>query len=83
MSSSGVLPISEASRGLTTYRVLVPPAEVVFIKGVLEASEGVASVFADAGGDLTIGAPPERASELRAILRDLEHEIGARVVEPE
>lgn len=79
MTSSGVLPISEASRGLVTFRVLVAPSEVVFFKSIIEASDGVASIFAVSGGDLTVGAPPERAGELRAILSDLEAEMGARV----
>lgn len=83
MTLPGVLQISEASRGLVTFRVLVKPSEVVFIKSIIEASDGVASIFAESGGDLTVGAPPERALELRSILRDLAAETGARVVEPE
>jgi len=83
MTLPGVLPISEASRGLVTFRVLVPASEVVFLKSIIEASDGVASIFAEKGGDLTVGAPPGREAELREILRDLESEIGARVVEPD
>ncbi len=83
MTSPGVLPISEASRGLVTFRVLVQPSEVVFIKSIIEASDGVASIFAESGGDLTVGAPPDRVGELRSILRDLAVETSARIVEPE
>jgi hypothetical protein len=83
MTSPGALSISEASRGLVTYRVLVQPSEVVFIKSIIEASDGVASIFAESGGDLTIGAPPDRAAELHAILCDLERETTARLVVPE
>ena len=82
MTSPGVLPISEASRGLVTFRVLIAPSEVVFFKSVIEASDGVASIFAVSGGDLTVGAPPDRGDELRSLLRDLEEDMGARVVPP-
>jgi hypothetical protein len=74
--------IDEASRGLVVFRVLVHPRDVVFLKGVLEASDGVASVFATSGGDLSVAAPPERVAELRRILDDLAIDIGARVEGP-
>jgi hypothetical protein len=63
--------------GLVTRRVRVPAREVVFVKGVIEASEGVAAVFADHGGDLTIATFPTQQNELDTILRDLAAETGA------
>lgn len=83
-TSSGVAPldVADASRGLVAFRVLVHPRDVVFLKGILEASDGVAAVFAVSGGDLTVAAPAERVAELRRILDDLVVDIGARVVEP-
>lgn len=94
-SAAGVLPadpqaprrkaplsIEDASRGLVVFRVLVHPREVVFLKSILEASDGVASIFATSGGDLSIAAPAERVGELRRILDDLAIEIGARVAGP-
>jgi hypothetical protein len=54
----------------------VPPADVVFVKGVVEASDGLAGVFAERGGDLLLAAPPGREGELLELLADLEAELG-------
>jgi hypothetical protein len=63
--------------GLLTRKVRVPAREVVFVKGVIEASEGVGVVFADQGGDLTVATLPGQQDELDKILRDLAAETGA------
>jgi hypothetical protein len=76
------LSVVEASEGLVSFRVLVEARDVVFLKGVLEASDGVACVFAESGGDLTVAAPAGRVVELLEILNDLAADIGARVIEP-
>jgi Domain of unknown function (DUF4911) len=62
---------------LVVRRVRVSPREVVFLKGVIEASEGVAAVFAESGGDLVIATPPGQEDELDRILQDLKLETGA------
>ena len=64
-------------RDLVVRRVRVSPREVVFLKGVIEASEGVAAVFAESGGDLTIATMPSQKDELDRILQDLQAETGA------
>ena len=53
--------------------------DVVFVKGVIEASEGLAVLFAERGGELTIAAPVERGEELDELLRDLTLEVGGRL----
>jgi hypothetical protein len=63
--------------GLVTRRMRVAAREVVFVKGVIEASEGVGVVFADHGGDLTVATLPSQKDELDRILQDLETETGA------
>jgi hypothetical protein len=65
--------------GLIFRRVRVRAREVVFVKGVIEASEGLAVVFADSGGDLTIATSASQEQELDEIVRDLEQEAGALV----
>jgi hypothetical protein len=55
--------------------------EVVFFKGVVEASEGLAAVYAERGGDLQVAAPAERAQELDAMLDVLCAELGAMRVD--
>lgn len=57
--------------GMVVRRIVVRARDVVFFKGVVEASEGLAAVFAEQGGDLFVAAPEERIAELDALLDDL------------
>lgn len=74
--SNEFLPIDRACRGLSAHKLEVPPREVVFVKSIIEASEGVASIFAESGGSLTIATPREREAALRELLDDLTGETG-------
>jgi hypothetical protein len=56
--------------------VVVRAKDVVFIKAVLEAHEGLAQVFAEGGGDLTIAAPAGREAELDELLDALVAEVA-------
>jgi hypothetical protein len=58
-------------------RVVVRARDVVFFKGVVESSEGLAAVFAEGGGDLQVAAPAGRDAELDALLADLCAELAA------
>jgi hypothetical protein len=62
---------------MVVRRVLMSARDVVFFKGVVEASEGLAAVYAEGGGDLQVAAPAERAQELDAMLDGLCAELGA------
>lgn len=73
------LSIAIASEGLVSRSVRVAASDVVFVKGLVEASEGLAAVFAERGGELTLSAPAERLEELDALLADLTRDVGARV----
>lgn len=68
--------------GMIVRRVLLPAREVVFFKGVVEASEGLAAVFAERGGDLTVAAPEGREAELDALVDALCAELGGMRVAP-
>jgi hypothetical protein len=70
------LSIEHASEGMVIHRVVVQARDVVFVKGVLEASDGVAAVFAESGGELAIVAPESRDLELIEILADLIADLG-------
>jgi hypothetical protein len=61
---------------MVVRQVVLPAREVVFFKGVIEASEGLASVFAERGGDLSVAAPVDRTGELDALLDVLCRELG-------
>ena len=67
-------------------RARVRPDDVVFVKGVLEASEGLGAVFAEPrsarmesssrdGGSILIAGPRSRVEELRQMIRDLKEEL--------
>jgi hypothetical protein len=75
----GPLGVRQASTGLVARGVSVRAADVVFVKSLVEDSEGLAGIFAERGGELVLAAPASRAADLDALLRDLEHEIGARI----
>jgi hypothetical protein len=63
--------------GMVVRRLVMRARDVVFFKGLVEASEGLAAVFAESGGDLTVAAPRERERELDALLDDVVDELGA------
>jgi hypothetical protein len=71
--------IDRATSGLVVGRLRVAPEHVVFVKGVVEASEGLAALFAERGGDLSIAAPSDRAAELRELLLDLAADLRGSV----
>jgi hypothetical protein len=71
---------------LVVVRARVRPSDVVYIKGVLEASEGLGAVFAEPrsasaksssrdGGTIVIAGPRSRLEELRETIRDLSDEL--------
>lgn len=61
---------------LVARRVRIAPTDVVYLKGIIEASEGLAVVFAESGGELVIATMPEQIEALDELLRDLQDEIG-------
>jgi hypothetical protein len=73
------LPIERMRAGMIARELTVSPPDVVFVKGLIEASEGIGALFAESGGDLTIVAPESRWAEMTELLADLEIEIGARL----
>ena len=64
---------------LISRKVLVRDKDVVFVKGIFEASEGLGALFSERGGELIISAPLSRQRELDELLTDLEHELQAEV----
>lgn len=61
--------------GLVVRRLRVKNEDVVFVKGIFEASEGLCAMYAERGGDLTVLAPASRSAELDVVLRDLAREL--------
>ena len=68
---------------MITRRLIVRAKDVVFVKGVIEAHDGLAHVFAESGGDLTNAAAAGRDAELDELVRDLAEELGGIVGQDE
>ena len=66
--------------GMVTRRIVIRSADVVFLKGIVEALDGVAQVFAEKGGDLTLASPADREAELDELVADFCRELGAVLV---
>lgn len=62
---------------MVVRKVLIEAKDVALLKGIVEAHEGLAQVFAERGGELTIAAPADREAELEALVADLCAELGA------
>jgi hypothetical protein len=69
----------EGGQPLIERRVRVAAHDVVLIKGICEASEGLCAMFAERGGDLILSASRSRARELDELVRDLCTDFGAVV----
>ena len=65
--------------GMVVRKLVVRAKDVVFVKGIIEAHDGLAHVFAESGGDLEIAAAPDREEELDALVRDLARELDGIV----
>lgn len=79
-SSSSAPERLAAEEELVERRVAVNARDVVLVKGICEASEGLCAMFAESGGDLVLAAPRSRARELDELVRDLQVDFGATIV---
>jgi hypothetical protein len=74
-------------RDLVAVRVRLRAPDVVFVKGILEASEGLGALFAEPsgsggqrdGGAVVIATPRSQLSELREVIADLRQELDGAV----
>jgi len=60
---------------LTTRKLVVHPKDVVFVKSIVQASDGLCCVFSDGGGELTLAAAEDRAADLQRLVEDLQVEL--------
>jgi hypothetical protein len=61
--------------GMVTRRVVVRASDVVLLKAILEAHDGVAQVFGERGGELVLAAPVSRERELDEVVAALRDEL--------
>ena len=78
MSKKAVAPM--IGDQMIARRVLVHAPDVVFLKGIIDAHEGLAQVFAERGGELTIAAPVAQIRALDGLLAELRNEISGMQV---
>jgi hypothetical protein len=64
---------------MISRHLVVRAKDVVFVKGVVEAHDGLAHVFSESGGDLTIAAAAGREAELDELVNDLATELSGIV----
>jgi hypothetical protein len=65
---------------LATRRVRVADCDLVFVRSVLEAYDGLTQWSGDASGVLTLQTAESRAAELDALLIDLAGEVALQVL---
>jgi hypothetical protein len=61
---------------MATRALSVPARDVVFLKGIVEAHDGLAAVFSQHGGELILAAPLDREAELDELACDLMREFA-------
>jgi hypothetical protein len=64
----------ESSFVVRRFEVTAP--SMVYVRGIFEASDGVAIPFSMQGGEMVIATFAERAAELDALLADLRSELA-------
>ena len=69
--------VSESLLGpqLTIRKLNVLARDVVFVKSIIQASDGICCVFSDGGGELLLAAAEDRAADLHRLADDLELEL--------
>ena len=75
--AEAALPLDVVGAGMVLRPIRVRAPDVVFVKGLIEASDGLAAVFAERGGELLLATPHGRELELAELVADLEAELGA------
>lgn len=67
--------------GLVARKLVIRARDVGFLKGIVEAHDGLAVIFAESGGDLILAAAKDREAELDALVQDLARELDGVVAE--
>lgn len=70
-----------ATPELVSVSLVVRARDVVLVKGIVEAHDGLAQVYARQGGELVLVAAADRDAELRQLAHDCAREFDGCVVE--
>lgn len=77
MPRRSALPV--VGEGLVSRRLVVRAKDVVFLKGIVEAHEGLAQLYAERGGDVVLATVAGREHELDELVRELARELDGIV----
>ncbi len=61
---------------MVTREIVVRAKDVVLLKGIVEAHDGIAQVYGERGGALMLTAPKSREAEFEELVRDLQRELA-------
>ncbi len=78
--SSGAVALF-SSEDFAVRRVSLPPRQVVFLRHLLEASEGLGFLVAESGGELFVVSPLSQEQNLNSFLQDLSEEVDLQIHE--
>jgi len=67
---------------LTIRKLVVEPKDVVFVKSIVQASDGLCCLFSDGGGELLLAAAEDRAADLQELVEDLRNELRSDGTSP-
>ena len=67
----GTAPVLPDAESFVTFRIIARNADVVLVKGIVEAHDGLAQVYAESGGELFISSPRGREAELKDLVDGL------------
>ena len=72
------MPAPDLSRdaALARRRLRVAGDDIVWLRSILEGYDGLAALYGDGSGVVTVMAPKERAAELDALLAELAREAA-------
>ena len=61
---------------LSIRKLCVQLRDVVYVKGIAQASDGLCCVFSDGGGNLLLACAEDRAADLQQLIDDLMIELN-------
>jgi hypothetical protein len=68
---------------LSERRIRVADCDVVWLRSVLEGYEGLATLYGDGSGVITLTTPTARLAELDDLISALQHEAALTPIEPQ
>jgi hypothetical protein len=68
----------ESDDDLVVRTIVCPKADVVYVKSIVSAYDGLCGLFSNKGENIRLVAPRGREAELDQLVKDLVNELDAR-----